>query len=159
MSTQRVRRQHGVTLAELLVALAIAALVLAPLSALLRTSVLAGGAHAGRALLEQDLHFALDRIGNEIRATPRKVLSPQNTALTDSGAWLDKSRFRINASKQLIEVRDGVDNVVAESVAVFGISARSVGLDATIVESTLKLERGADTVQGRIAVRMGGPRL
>lgn len=152
------RRQDGITLVELLMALMIAALVLAPLAAMLQTSVLAGTENAGRAALEQDLRFALERIGSEIRATPRRVLSPQNTALVDSGSWFDKSRFRVNAGQQLIEVRDGLDNVVADSVTAFSISARTVGLDATIVEATLKLERDAETAQGSIAVRMGGPR-
>lgn len=158
MISRHGRRQHGVTLVELLMALAIAALVLAPLATMLETSVRASTGNAGRAALEQDLRFALDRIGAEVRASARKPLTPQNTALADSGGWFDRSRFRINASNQLIEVRDGIDNVVADSVSAFGISARTVGVDATIIEANLKLERDTDTVQGSIAVRMGGPR-
>ena len=151
-------RQHGVSLVGLLAALAITVLVMAPLLTMLDTSAAAGTENDGRARLEQDTRFALDRIGAAVRATPRVVLSPQNTALADSGSWLDKSRFRVNADTQLIEVRDGVDNVVAEAVTEFGISARTVGVDATIIEATLRLERDGDTAQGSIAMRMGGPR-
>lgn len=152
------RPQCGITLVELLVALAIAALVLAPLATMLDANVLAGTRQAGRVALEQDLYFALERVASAARDTPRKVLNPQDTVLADSGAWLDKSRFRINAGGQLIETRDGLDNVLAEPGVTFGIRARSVGDDATIVEATLRLERGAEVVQGSVAVRMGGPR-
>lgn len=152
------RRQGGVTLVELLMALAIAALVLAPLAAMLNSSVLAGTGNADRAALEQDLNFALERVAAAARATPRKVLNPQDTMVADSGGWLDGSRFRVNGSGQFIEVRDGVDSVLAGPGVTFGIKARPVGDDATIVEATLRLERGAEVVQGSVAVRMGGPR-
>lgn len=158
MSCRAGRRQDGVTLVELLVALAIAALVMAPLLTMLGTSVNAGTENDVRLALEQDARFALERIAAEARATPRKTLSPENTALSDSGGWFDKSRFKINADKQLIEVRDGIDNVIAESVTDFGVSAHSVGIDATIVEATLRLERDAEVAQASIAMRLGGPR-
>jgi len=152
------RRQDGITLVELLMALVICALVIGPLAAMLNTSVQAGAQNSKRAQLQQDLRFALERITRAAQDTPRKVLAPQATTLVDSGGWFEKSRFRVNANKELIEVRDGVDNVVAESVASFGVKARSVGTDATIVEATLRLAQDSETAQGSIAVRMGGPR-
>lgn len=158
MRQRSCRRQGGITLVELLIALAICALVIGPLATMLNTSVLAGEQNGKRAQLRQDLRFALERISSAARDTPRKVLTPQATPLVDSGGWFEKSRFRVNANKELIEVRDGVDNVVAESVASFSVSARSVGTDATIVEATLRLAQDAETAQGSIAVRMGGPR-
>ncbi|VXC28465.1 PilW family protein [Massilia sp. 9I] len=157
MTLRRLPRQDGVTLIELLMALVIAALVIGPLAGMLDTSLRAGVQNNSRATLRQDLRFALERISSAARDTPRKVLAPQNTVQADSGPWFDKSRFRVNANKQLIEVRDGVDNVVAESVASFGVSARTVGLDATIIEATLRLEQDAEAAQGSIAIRMGGP--
>lgn len=158
MTCRRSRCERGVTLVELLIALTIAVLVLAPLAGMLQTSVTAGAAHAGRARLEQDLRFALDRIAAEVQSAPRKVLSPQQTALADTDNWFPTSRFYVNTAKQLIEVRDGVNNIIAEPVASFSVSARTVGADATIVEARLRLARDADSVQGGIAVRMGGPR-
>ncbi|MCC2972864.1 PilW family protein [Massilia sp. IC2-476] len=152
------RRQGGITLVELLVALVICVMVIGPLASMLDTSVLAGSQNGTRAELRQDLRFALERISSAARDTPLKPLAPQNTTLADSGAWFDKSRFRVNANRQLIEVRDGVDNIVAESVANFGLSASRVNSDATIVEATLRLERDTEAAQGSIAVRLGGPR-
>lgn len=152
------RRQGGVTLVELLMALLICGLVLAPLAGMLDSSILAGTRQAGRVALEQDLDFALERIAGAVRATPRKVLSPQDSQLADSGNWFDKSRFRLAADGRLIEARDGVDNVLAESVAAFSVSARSVGSDVTMVEARLRLESAGEAVQGSLALRMGGPR-
>jgi prepilin-type N-terminal cleavage/methylation domain-containing protein len=153
-----IARQEGLTLVELLVALAICALVLGPLASMLDTSMRVGARSAAHATLEQDLDFALERIAGAARATPRKAPGPGDAALVDSGGLLDKSRFRVNANRQLIEVRDGVDNVVAEAVATFGIGARAVAADTTLIEATLRLESGAESVQGSVAVRMGGPR-
>lgn len=152
------RRQGGITLVELLMALVICALVIGPLAAMLDTSVKSGMRTGDRAELQQDLRFALERISSAARETPLKPLAPQNTTLSDSGPWFDESRFRVNANRQLIEVRDGIDNVVAESVSTFGLSARRVNKDATIVEATLRLERNVEAAEGSIAVRLGGPR-
>ncbi|MCC2954872.1 prepilin-type N-terminal cleavage/methylation domain-containing protein [Massilia sp. IC2-477] len=158
MTRRTRRRQDGITLVELLMALVICALVIGPLTSMLSTSMQAGMQNSSKAVLQQDLRFALARISSAATDTPRKALAPQNTVLSDSGGWFDKSRFRVNAGKQLIEVRDGVDNVLAESVAAFGVSARTVNASATIVEASLRLERDAQSAQGSIAVRMGGPR-
>ena len=157
MTQQSCRHQDGITLVELLIALVICALVIGPLATMLNTSVLAGDQNGKRTALRQDLRFALERLSSAARDTPRRVLSPQATTLADSGSWFDRSRFRVNANRQLIEVRDGVENVVAESVASFGVSARTVGLEVTIIEATLRLEQDAEAAQGSIAIRMGGP--
>ena len=86
MSQRFHRPQRGITLVELLMALVICALVIGPLAAMLATSVQAGMQNDSRARLQQDLRFALDRIGSAARETPRKLLSPQNTALSSTAA-------------------------------------------------------------------------
>lgn len=149
-------RADGVTLIELLLALAISAIVMVPVLAMLNTSV-AAGAHGGtRRTLEQDASFALDRIAAEVRATPQRKLE-RNLSLNDSDQWFGTVRFSQQAD-QLLERRDGVDRVLADAVRQFSIKATVVGTDSTLVETTLELARGAELASATSVVRMGGAR-
>lgn len=148
--------ERGVTLVELLLGLAISAMVMVPVVAMLGTGVAAGAHGATRLTLEQDASFALERIAAQVRATPRKKLDP-NASVSDSDKWFGPVRFSMKAD-QLIERRGAADHVLADAVRQFSITATAVGDDTTLVEARLDLERGAETASATTVVRMGGPR-
>jgi prepilin-type N-terminal cleavage/methylation domain-containing protein len=70
--------QRGVSLIELLLALAVTAMMMVPVVAMLDTTVDAGAMTSSRRSLEQDASFALDRIATQVRATQRKKLDPKS---------------------------------------------------------------------------------
>lgn len=156
MTQPKHARARGVTLIELLLALAISAMVMVPVVAMINTGVAAGAHTSTRLVLQQDANFALDRIAAQVRATPRRKLDP-NASTSDSDKWFGAVRFSKRAD-QLIERRDATDHVLADAVTLFSITAATVGIDSTLVEATLVLERGAETASATTVVRMGGPR-
>jgi prepilin-type N-terminal cleavage/methylation domain-containing protein len=145
--------QGGVSLVELLMALAISATLMAPLAVMLNTSVKADADTSSRRPLQQDLNFALERIAAQVRATPRKTLSP-NALASDSGSWF-AARY-IQQADQLIERLSGTDRVIADGVTTFSITAKAVGADNTLVEATLVLTRGTEAATGTTVLRLGG---
>jgi hypothetical protein len=134
-------------------ALAITAMLMVPVMAMLETSVDAEAATIGRRALQQETEYALERIASQIRATPRKSLAP-NTLASDSGSWF-AYRFWKSADR-LIEKASGTDRVIAEGVTLFSITARAVGTDNTLVETTLELTRGSDVATATTVHRLGG---
>lgn len=146
-------RQRGVSLIELLLALAVTALMMAPLVAMLDTTVDAGALTGARRSLEQDAGFALDRIAMQVRATPRKRLDP-NASISDSESWFD-ARYT-KRSDQLIEKLGGTERVIADGVSSFSITARAVGTNQTLVETRLELKRGAEAASATTVMRLGG---
>jgi type II secretory pathway pseudopilin PulG len=146
-------RQRGISLVELLMALAVTALLMAPVVAMLDTSVDAGAAASNRRVIDQEVNFALERIATQVRATARKSLA-QNALDSDSGSWFAARFFKQN--DQLIEKFSGTDRVIADGVSAFSITAKAVGTDNTLVEATLETKQGNDVAAGTIVLRLGG---
>ena len=145
--------QQGVSLIELLLALAVTAMLMAPVVTMLDNTVDAGVTTSNRRSLEQDVNFALERIAAQVRATPRKRLDP-NTLPSDSESWFAARYFK-NAD-QLVEKLSGTDRVIADGVSSFSITARAIGTDNTLVEATLELKRGTATASATTVLRLGG---
>lgn len=145
--------ERGVSLVELLLALAVTAMMMVPVVTMLDTTVAAGAFTGTRRTLEQDASFALDRIATQVRATPRKTLAP-NASPSDSETWF-AARYSQKAS-QLIERVSGFDYVIADAVSSFSITARAVGTDNTLVETSLVLQRGEEVASATAVVRLGG---
>lgn len=146
--------QRGVSLVELLLALAVTAMLMAPVLSMLGTTASAGAATTSQRSLEQDANFALERIAARVRSTPRKRLDP-NTLASDSESWFD-ARYSLR-NGQLIERLSGTDRVIADNVAGFSITARAVGANNTLVETTLQLSQGANAMTATTVTRLGGP--
>jgi prepilin-type N-terminal cleavage/methylation domain-containing protein len=153
MTCRRKLSQRGISLIELLMALAVTALLMAPVVAMLDTSVDAGAAASNRRVIEQEVNFALERIAAQVRATSRKRLDP-NTLVSDSESWFAARFFK--QGDQLVEKFGGTDRVIADGVSMFSITAKAVGADNTLVEASLEQKRGADIASGTIVLRLGG---
>jgi hypothetical protein len=149
------RRAHGIGLVELLLALAVAAIVLAPLAGLLRTSAAASGVAADRVALERDADFALERIAARVRASTPALLAPQ-PASSSSGNWFSVT-FQFSGST-LTESGSGTTRVLAENVSAFSITAPTVLTGQQLVQASLTLTRGDASTTHSATVRMGGLR-
>lgn len=145
--------EAGVSMVELLLALAITAMLMAPLYAMLDTAVDSGAATGNRRPLQQELNFALERVAAQVRATPRKRLDP-NTLVSDSESWFAYRYWK--QADQLIEKASGTDRVIADGVSAFSITARAVGVDNTLVETTLEVRRGTEVASATTVLRLGG---
>jgi hypothetical protein len=150
------RAARGISLVELLVSLAVAAIVLLPLAGLLRTNAAASGEAADRVAIERDADFALERIAARVRATTPALLSPLPDN-TSSGTWFGSVTFQLGAGK-LLETSGGGSRVLAEGVTIFSISAPTVNSGQQLVQVTLALARGDAAVTHYATLRMGGAR-
>lgn len=142
-------RQHGVTLIELLLGLAITALVLAPLVPMFATASNAARATGDKAALEQDASFALARISARIRATAPSTQLPAN-----KDDWLKPSVY-VFANGILVEQLGGVSYTLAESVTAFTLSAPESAGGQALIQVSLSLARGGATTSASATVRMG----
>ena len=151
MNTQPHVRQHGLSLVELLLGLAIAALVMAPLAPLLDSANAATRIAGERLALENDASFALARIAARIRATAPSI----DLQGSDSTQWLKPAVYSVTDGV-LVEQLDGTVNVLAEAVTDFRLSAPPVATGRPVIEVSLALARGDATASANATVRMGG---
>lgn len=155
MNGSAFRQARGISLVELLLALAVAAIVLAPLAGLLRTGAAASSVAADRVALERDADFALERIAARVRATAPVLLAPQSDS-TSSGSWFSVT-FQSGGGK-LTESGSGTTRVLAENVTAFSITAPTVLTGQQLVQASLTLSRGDASTTHTATVRLGGLR-
>jgi Tfp pilus assembly protein PilW len=146
-------REHGLGLVELLLGLAITALVLAPLLPMLQTASAAARVGADQVALEQEANFAIARISARIRASAPSQLAGA------SSDWLKPAVYSLS-NGTLIEQQGKDTYVVAESVTAFSLSAPASADGQPLVQVSLTLARNgagsnASTSAGAV-VRMGG---
>lgn len=149
-------RQRGLSLLEMLLSLAVAAIVLVPLRGLLRTNAAASGVAADRVTIEREADFALERIAARVRATPAALLAP-NADSSTSGGWFGAWVFQLSAGK-LTETNGSSVRVLAENVTAFSITAPTVLAGQQRVEASLTLARGDASTTHYATARMGGAR-
>jgi len=175
----RVRAHQGFTLVELLLGLAIAALLMVPLAAMFQSA--SGSAVATRAALDlnADARFALDRIARRVAA-----LSPvaSGATVTDAGAaaWLGALSYTV-VNGNLVEsgtatatapapgpataaagTAPGIASsagtgVIASNVSAFRLSTPEVGDGQPVLKIDLRLEAGGSSVSASRTVRVGAP--
>ena len=174
----RVRTQQGFTLVELLLGLAIAALLMVPLAAMFQSA--SGSVVATRAALDlnADARFALDRIARRVAA-----LSPvaSGATVTDAGAaaWLGALSYTV-VNGNLVEsgtatatapapgpataagTAPGIASsagtgVIASNVSAFRLSTPEVGDGQPVLKIDLRLEAGGSSVSASRTVRVGAP--
>ena len=148
MSTRT--RQSGLTLVELLLGLAITALVMAPLVPMLQTAAAAASATGNQAALEQEAGFALERIAARIRATaPTKALADKPYA-----EWLKPAVYTWSDGT-LTEKLDTKTSILAESVSGFDMTVAGAEGGQPLLTVSLSLDNGTASTSATIAVRMG----
>ena len=146
-------RQSGLTLLELLLGLAITALVMAPLVPMLQTAAAAAGATGNQAALEQEANFALERIAARIRATaPTAALKDKPYA-----EWLKPAVYTWNGAT-LTEKLDTKTSILAESVTAFDMTVAGATSDEPLLTVSLGLANDTASTSATIVVRMGTAR-
>lgn len=150
-------RSHarGLSLVELLLGLAIGALVMAPLVAMLRTASAVAPVAGARIALERDADFALERIAARIR------LTAPSTALIDkpSEEWLKPAVYSVSAGV-LVEQMDKKTSPLAEGVTAFGMTVAAADSEQPLVTVSLSLglPDGGPSTTASATVRMGSAR-
>ena len=146
-------RQAGISLVELLLGLAITALVMAPLVPMLQTASAAASITGNQAALEQEAAFALERIAARIRTTkPTAALKDKpNTE------WLKPAAVYSLSGRTLIETVDKKTYVVAESVTAFNMTVAGAENTQPLLTVSLSLanEDNSVSTSATAVVRMG----
>lgn len=142
-------RQTGVSLLELLLGLAITALVLAPLVPMLQTATAATRIGGGQAALEREADFIIERIGDRIRATTPSTQLPAN-----SDDWL-KPAIYFRTGTILYEQQAGINYALSESVTDFSLAAPASISGRPVIQVSLTLERDEFRTTAGATVRMG----
>lgn len=161
-------RQRGLTLLELLLALALGALLMTAAMPMLNSAMAAAAdpSTTDQPDLDRQAAFALDRIALAVRATAPTtlvtpiglidILLPTAPDTTTSNRWFAPSTFQLSGTT-LVEKRDGdsVAHVLADSVTSFRIVPLPVTDGRQLVQVDLTLARGATRTTVTSVVRMG----
>ena len=147
----RPARAHGLSLVELLLGLAVTALLLAPLAPMLDTAHAAARVTGEQAALEREAGFALERIAARIRATPASS-SLQNQPDSE---WLKPAVYAHLDNGTLVERQNGAEYPLADSVTAFELSAPPVQGAGALIQVSLTLQRGDASASASATVRMG----
>ncbi len=145
-------REHGLSLVELLLGLAITALVMAPLVPMLASASAAARIADDRVALERDADFALARIAARIRATA-PVADLQDKPVDD---WLKPAVYSVSAGA-LVEQQDKQTYVLTEPGAVTGFTLSVPVTEAAepMIRVSLDMQRGGASISSTATVRMG----
>lgn len=167
------RNQAGLTLLELLIAVAIGALVLAALQSVVSLGLRAqtAGGQANELLYQGQ--FALERMLDKARSTAPKLLT--TPAADSTGNWFAPAKYCRNASSQLIETTTSDPNctncnscntvtagttVIASNVTAFSATLPSgagpVDEPVAVLRLTLTHSAAAQPVTLTTSVRLGG---
>jgi prepilin-type N-terminal cleavage/methylation domain-containing protein len=144
-------RIRGLSLIELLIGLAIGALVLAPLLPMLQTANAAARVTGDQVALERDADFALERIAARIRAT-----APSTALSGASSSWLAPVSYVLSNGTLVERQANTPDLALADSVTDFQLGAPTVIAGRQLIQVSLSLARGDASVTANTTVRMGG---
>jgi Tfp pilus assembly protein PilW len=134
-----VSRQSGVSLVELLLALALTAMVMVPLLGLVRTTAAASSNVSPRFELVRQADFAVQRIAAQVRG----------------GAPI--ANYSVNAGK-LIETNGTVVSTLADSVTAFTPNMPVTAAGQQLVQVSLTLARDGASATAVATIRAGGAR-
>jgi len=162
MSKPPLRRAHGLSLIELLLGLAITALVMAPLVPMLSTASNAARVADDQVALERDANFALERIVARIRATA-PATDLQNKP---SSEWLKpEAVFSLiispGARAGVLVEQQGKETYVLtdpETVTNFELTMPVTEASQPAIMVSLSMERRAASTTAVATVRMGTTR-
>jgi len=153
----RPRAQEGLTLVELLLGLAIAAVLMIPLAGLFQSASGAGIATRAALDLNGDARFALDRIAQRALAAP-SVSS--GAPVADPNTWLAPLNYKL-VGTDLVETdatpKTGRASVIAANVSAFRLSAPDVGDGQAMLKIELTLSAQGASLSASRTVRVGAP--
>jgi len=156
--------QAGLTLVELLLAMAIMAMVLASLSDMLQSAARASTLAGEAMTLQREADFALARVTGRIAAAPAPTLSKwpgldqktnkENLFVTK----FDTIEIFVDGAGQLVEAEGPQRRILADSVRSLSITATRSSGGAPLVEVALNLARGDASAAATSVVRLGSIR-
>ena len=157
-SATRWRAVCGVTLVEMMVALVLIGLLMAPLAALLANAASSGAVSANQLDLQNQVQFALQRIDRQIQNTPNAALPAKSDDET-SGTWLPVTYKLLSGSaagtRRLVESNATETYTLAEPVSSFSITSPSVTTGKTLIAVSLTLARANAQANASHVTRMG----
>ncbi|MDO8208473.1 MAG: prepilin-type N-terminal cleavage/methylation domain-containing protein [Gallionella sp.] len=150
--------QCGVTLIELVLAIAIGAILLSGISNLLKIGLDAGASVRNSNELAYQGSFALARITDKARVTTPKILT--TPAANTSGDWFAPVMYCLNAGNQLIETTTADTACTGTLVIAGNVSAFSATLPAVIgrpvAQFSLTMSNAGSTQALSSGIRLGG---
>lgn len=162
--------QRGMTLVELVLALAISAIIMAALNGLVKLGLDAQTAGRGSNELSYQGRFALERITDKARSLAPKILT--TPAANTTGDWFAPSgctgaacvMYCRNASKQLIETTTSDTTCTGTTVIASNVSTFSATLPASMgaVDRSLAVialtltDANNNTASFSTSIRLGG---
>ncbi len=158
--------QRGVTLIELVLSIAIGAILLAGISNLLKIGFDAGASVRNSNELAYQGSFALARIEDKARGTPPKALAAP--AANTSGDWFAPAgcagaacvMYCLNAGRQLIETTTADTTCAGTLVIATNVAAFSATLPAVIgrpaARLSLTMSNASSTQTLSAGMRLGG---
>ena len=154
-------REAGISLVELLLGLAITALVMAPLVPMLETASNAARIADDQVALERDADFALERIAARIRATA-PAPDVQNKPVDE---WLKPVVYSLilnpgDSAGVLVEQQGKETYTLTEPKSVANLTLAMPVTEASqpAIRVSLSMERGAARTTAVATVRMGTAR-
>ncbi len=159
-AARRTARAAGLTLIELLLGLALTALLLVAVNAMLQVSTAAGAVAARQLDLQEQAQFALRRIATAIERTPASALSAKSDDAT-SGDWLAPVLFDLRpgaaaGTQALCETSGGTTRVLAEPAAGFAVTSVASLEGRTVVTVALTLAKNGEAAAAQVSARLGG---
>lgn len=142
--------ERGLSLVELLLGLAIAAMVLAPLVQMPATASNAARIGGDQLAVEREADFALERIVARIRAS-----SSSAELLGSSCGGVKPAAYDVNAAGTLIETVGTNKYVLADSVTCLTLASLSSSSGRTLVQVSLKLTRNGASTAATAVVPLG----
>lgn len=160
MST--LRRQAGLTLIELLVAMALSAVVLATLASMVRGAAAASTVTMTQLEYQQQARFAVRRIMMQVRLAKAGTLSSK-TDDASSGSWFSPTFYDLRAGSSagtlaLVETLSGASRIIAEPVKSFKITSPDLAAGQTLVEVAVTVGQGDISATATGTARLGGAR-
>ena len=155
--SRTLRKQGGLTLIELLLSMAVAALIMVPLFNMLQTMTAASAVATRQAALQRDADDALSHIAARIMAAPVPPMWAgldqriENAAVATT---FGKVKFFLDASGKVVEAEGAEQRTLAESVASLEFSASHMLAGQPLVDVTLTMS-GDDAATAITRVRMG----
>lgn len=152
MSARRCLGQDGIGLVELLLGLAITALIMGALVPMLQSASAAARVSGDQATLEREAGFALDRIAARIRVT-----APSQALLDKpSDEWLLPAVYSVS-NGVLVERQGTATHILAESVTAFSLTVSAAASPQPLITVSLGLglPNGGASTSASATVRMG----
>ena len=152
--------QGGVTLIELLLALAIGVVILGTLASMVRAAGTSNSATLAQLDVQGQARFAMRRIMQRVALTPSANLPAKSDAATSS-TWLSPAQYDLRAGTSpgtlaLTETIGTTSQVLAEPVSVFSITAPDVSSGRTLITVSLTVGAGENGETLTETARLGG---